>query len=30
MTAPSGHAFCVVPVYRGDFPAKAAEWKDDA
>jgi predicted enzyme related to lactoylglutathione lyase len=26
MVAPSGHAFCVVPVYRGDFPAKAAEW----
>jgi hypothetical protein len=26
MVAPSGHAFCVVPVHRGDFPAKAAEW----
>jgi predicted enzyme related to lactoylglutathione lyase len=26
MLAPSGHAFCVVPVYRPDFPAKAAEW----
>ncbi len=28
MEAPSGHAFCVVPAQRGDFPAKAAEWKD--
>jgi hypothetical protein len=27
MRAPSGHAFCVVKVYRGDFPGKAAEWK---
>lgn len=26
MTAPSGHTFCVVPVYRKDFPEKAAEW----
>jgi glyoxalase superfamily protein len=26
MTAPSGHAFCVVPVLRGDFPAGATEW----
>jgi predicted enzyme related to lactoylglutathione lyase len=26
MEAPSGHAFCVVPVQRGDFPAKATEW----
>ncbi len=26
MQAPSGHAFCVVPVYRSDFPEKAAEW----
>ncbi len=27
--SPTGHAFCVVPVYRKDFPAKAAEWADD-
>ena len=26
MDAPSGHAFCVVPSRRGDFPAGAAEW----
>jgi glyoxalase superfamily protein len=26
MEAPSGHAFCVVPVRRNDFPAGAAEW----
>jgi catechol 2,3-dioxygenase-like lactoylglutathione lyase family enzyme len=26
MEAPSGHAFCVVPSSRGDFPAGAAEW----
>ena len=26
MHAPSGHAFCVVPVHRGDFPAGAVEW----
>ena len=26
MEAPSGHAFCVVPARRGDFPAGAAEW----
>jgi hypothetical protein len=26
MVAPSGHVFCVVPVYRGDFPAKAPQW----
>ncbi|HXC50331.1 MAG TPA: VOC family protein [Candidatus Limnocylindrales bacterium] len=26
MTAPSGHAFCVVPVQRGDFPHGATEW----
>jgi hypothetical protein len=29
MVAPSGHPFCVVPAYRGDFPGSAAEWKDD-
>ncbi|MDJ0865791.1 MAG: VOC family protein [Myxococcota bacterium] len=27
MTAPSGHAFCVVPSSRGDFPGKAAHWE---
>jgi predicted enzyme related to lactoylglutathione lyase len=26
MEAPSGHVFCVVPVHRPDFPARAAEW----
>ena len=26
MVAPSGHAFCVVPVQRSDFPAGATEW----
>ena len=26
MLAPSGHAFCVVPATRGDFPAKTVEW----
>ena len=26
MEAPSGHAFCVVPSQRSDFPAGAAEW----
>lgn len=26
MVAPTGHPFCVVPVFRGDFPARAAEW----
>src|SRR5215510_11146224 len=26
MVAPSGHAFCVVPVHRPDFPARAKEW----
>jgi hypothetical protein len=29
MEAPSGHPFCVVPVYRSDFPIKATEWADD-
>lgn len=28
MTAPSGHPFCVVPVHRPDFPAKATVWRD--
>jgi catechol 2,3-dioxygenase-like lactoylglutathione lyase family enzyme len=28
MEAPTGHAFCVVPVYRGDFPARAVSWED--
>ena len=27
MTAPSGHAFCVVRVHRPDFPTKAARWE---
>jgi predicted enzyme related to lactoylglutathione lyase len=26
LTAPSGHAFCVVPKLRGDFPGDAARW----
>jgi len=26
MEAPSGHAFCVVPSRRGDFPGDAPEW----
>jgi predicted enzyme related to lactoylglutathione lyase len=26
MEAPSGHAFCVVPVRRGDFATGATEW----
>jgi len=26
MVAPSGHAFCVVPAARSDFPAGAARW----
>lgn len=26
MEAPSGHAFCVVPARRGDFPVGAVEW----
>ena len=26
MEAPSGHAFCVVPSRRSDFPNSAAEW----
>jgi hypothetical protein len=29
MEAPSGHAFCVVPVYRPDFPEKATVWEDE-
>ncbi|MDX1648944.1 MAG: VOC family protein [Myxococcota bacterium] len=28
MLAPTGHPFCVVPVFRGDFPAKAARWEE--
>lgn len=27
MEAPTGHAFCVIPVRRADFPAKAASWE---
>jgi hypothetical protein len=30
MEAPSGHPFCIVPVYRPDFPAKATTWEDDS
>jgi predicted enzyme related to lactoylglutathione lyase len=30
MEAPSGHAFCVVPEHRGDFPGKAVEWDGDS
>jgi len=26
MEAPTGHAFCVVQIHRGDFPAKTHEW----
>ena len=26
MEAPSGHAFCVIPVRRGDFAIGAVEW----
>jgi hypothetical protein len=26
MRAPSGHAFCVIPARRGDWPARATEW----
>lgn len=28
MVAPTGHAFCVVPQSRPDFPAKTAVWHD--
>jgi hypothetical protein len=28
MIAPSGHAFCVVPTHRPDFPGKAATWSE--
>jgi hypothetical protein len=26
MEAPSGHAFCVIPARRGDWPARSTEW----
>jgi hypothetical protein len=26
MESPSGHAFCVIPVQRSDFPAGATQW----
>lgn len=26
LTAPSGHDFCVVPVFKQDFPAGARDW----
>jgi len=29
MTSPTDHAFCIVPVFRPDFPAGATEWGDD-
>jgi predicted enzyme related to lactoylglutathione lyase len=29
MEAPSGHAFCVVPEHRGDFPGKARRWDEE-
>jgi hypothetical protein len=28
MVAPSGHAFCVVPTHRPDFPGKAGTWSE--
>jgi hypothetical protein len=28
MLAPTGHAFCVVPVYRPDFATTATTWND--
>jgi predicted enzyme related to lactoylglutathione lyase len=28
MTAPTGHAFCVVPQHRGDFEDTANRWED--
>jgi hypothetical protein len=28
MTAPSGHAFCVVPKHRPDFGEKTTEWRE--
>lgn len=28
MKSSSGHVFCVVPIERGDFPAKATEWTE--
>jgi len=28
MVAPSGHAFCVVPTHRPDFPDKATTWNE--
>ena len=27
MISPTGHAFCVVPVHRGDFDGLATEWQ---
>lgn len=27
MESPSGHAFCVVPVHRKDFPSGTTEWE---
>ena len=28
MTSPTNHAFCVVPVFRDDFPENSVEWDD--
>jgi len=28
MEAPSGHAFCIVPVHRADFEVNAKVWQD--
>jgi predicted enzyme related to lactoylglutathione lyase len=30
MTSPTNHAFCVVPVFRKDFPAGAVEWRENS
>ena len=29
MLAPTGHAFCIVPVYRPDFDDNATTWNED-
>jgi hypothetical protein len=29
MLSPTGHPFCVVPVYRPDFEAHSTVWEDD-
>jgi hypothetical protein len=30
MIAPSGHALCVVPTHREDFPGKSATWSESS